>query len=209
MTNPRLPAPRETVAALLRQIAGWPDQDRTPTELVTVARLVETSMPGITDTLSCLLCEQAGPCLPGCALERDRDRTPPDRMPPYSAMTKQELITHILEGEAFRRDQIGRITTVEWKITGIAAGHIPYSHVTTDEKFAHKAFGTLLVGTTWQQGPWLLHRTVTTDGHWTAEPCCDSHNQHCEPPSELCCHRCAETQHPRHPADIRCVLETP
>lgn len=22
--------------------------------------------------------------------------------------------------------------------------------------------------------------------------CCDSHNQHCEPPSELCCHACPE-----------------
>jgi hypothetical protein len=28
-----------------------------------------------------------------------------------------------------------------------------------------------------------------------ATPCCDSHNQHCEPPSELCCERCTEATH--------------
>ncbi len=37
--------------------------------------------------------------------------------------------------------------------------------------------------------------------------CCDLHNQHCEPPSDLCCYGCAEVGHPRHPVGIPCVLE--
>lgn len=42
------------------------------------------------------------------------------------------------------------------------------------------------------------------------EPCCDMHNEHCEPPSELCCHLCAEVAHDtfptRHADGSRCVL---
>lgn len=38
--------------------------------------------------------------------------------------------------------------------------------------------------------------------------CCDLHNQHCEPPSELCCQACTEAGHPKHPAGVRCVLDT-
>jgi len=37
--------------------------------------------------------------------------------------------------------------------------------------------------------------------------CCDLHNQHCEPPSELCCAGCSEASHPNHQPDERCVLE--
>ncbi|MEV1013863.1 hypothetical protein AB0I89_24220 [Micromonospora sp. NPDC049801] len=43
-------------------------------------------------------------------------------------------------------------------------------------------------------------------GEWV-EPCCDLHNVHCEPPSELCCYQCAEAAHPEHPRGVRCVLE--
>lgn len=49
------------------------------------------------------------------------------------------------------------------------------------------------------------------DGVWNRNrrdrPCCEFHNIHCEPPSELCCYRCTEARHPEHPAGIRCVLE--
>jgi hypothetical protein len=45
------------------------------------------------------------------------------------------------------------------------------------------------------------------------DPCCDSHNIHCEPPSELCCNDCTETAHDtfpiRHADGSRCVLDTP
>lgn len=53
---------------------------------------------------------------------------------------------------------------------------------------------------------------------WTppAEPttaqivrCCDMHNRHCEPPSELCCHECTEVDHPRHPEGIACTWLVP
>jgi hypothetical protein len=41
-------------------------------------------------------------------------------------------------------------------------------------------------------------------------PCCDSHNIHCEPPSELCCGACTEVSHDAlpipHPDGSRCVL---
>lgn len=41
--------------------------------------------------------------------------------------------------------------------------------------------------------------------------CCDSHNQHCEPPSDLCCHGCPEAAHDtfpiRHADGSRCVLD--
>ena len=37
--------------------------------------------------------------------------------------------------------------------------------------------------------------------------CCDLHNEHCEPPSELCCWKCSEVDHPQHPEDVRCVLD--
>jgi hypothetical protein len=36
--------------------------------------------------------------------------------------------------------------------------------------------------------------------------CCRWHTTACEPPSELCCLRCPERDHPQHPAGIRCVL---
>ena len=48
-------------------------------------------------------------------------------------------------------------------------------------------------------------------------PCCDMHNEHCEPPSELCCAECAEWHHGLHACagrlgtshddGSRCVLE--
>ena len=38
-------------------------------------------------------------------------------------------------------------------------------------------------------------------------PCCDHHNIHCEPPSELCCRHCTEVDHPNHPYGVRCVLD--
>lgn len=41
--------------------------------------------------------------------------------------------------------------------------------------------------------------------------CCDSHNQHCEPPGDLCCGQCTEAAHDmfpiRHGDGSRCVLE--
>lgn len=39
-------------------------------------------------------------------------------------------------------------------------------------------------------------------------PCCDLHNEHCEPPSELCCGACTEAAHPEHPRGVPCVLAT-
>lgn len=45
------------------------------------------------------------------------------------------------------------------------------------------------------------------------EPCCGMHNEHCEPPSELCCHQCTEAAHDtfpiRHADGSRCVLVEP
>lgn len=38
--------------------------------------------------------------------------------------------------------------------------------------------------------------------------CCNMHNEHCEPPSELCCHSCPEADHPQHPAGVWCVLDS-
>ncbi|GIE35916.1 hypothetical protein Ait01nite_089610 [Actinoplanes italicus] len=43
-------------------------------------------------------------------------------------------------------------------------------------------------------------------------PCCDMHNQHCEPPSELCCDQCTETAHTTFPiphADGSRCVDTP
>lgn len=40
-------------------------------------------------------------------------------------------------------------------------------------------------------------------------PCCDMHNEHCEPPSELCCWECTEVNHPHHPLGVRCTWEVP
>lgn len=37
--------------------------------------------------------------------------------------------------------------------------------------------------------------------------CCEWHSQTCEPPSELCCDRCPEVNHPEHPDGVPCVLE--
>ena len=42
-----------------------------------------------------------------------------------------------------------------------------------------------------------------------ARLCCDMHNQHCEPPSELCCRRCPEAGHPEHQDGAVCVLPSP
>lgn len=43
--------------------------------------------------------------------------------------------------------------------------------------------------------------------------CCDSHNQHCEPPSELCCRFCTEAAHDtfpiRHADGSACVTDRP
>jgi len=36
--------------------------------------------------------------------------------------------------------------------------------------------------------------------------CCDMHNSHCEPPSDLCCHACGEARHPEHAPGVVCVL---
>lgn len=44
---------------------------------------------------------------------------------------------------------------------------------------------------------------------WTMRwaPCCAMHNQHCEPPGDLCCHACGEADHPAHPYGVSCVLD--
>ncbi|MCK9898137.1 hypothetical protein [Frankia sp. AgB32] len=47
---------------------------------------------------------------------------------------------------------------------------------------------------------------TTGDRIRTRAACCDLHNQHCEPPSELCCHDCTEARHPQHPEGATCVL---
>lgn len=43
-------------------------------------------------------------------------------------------------------------------------------------------------------------------------PCCDLHGEHCEPPSELCCHECTEATHDTYPVrhldGTHCVMET-
>jgi hypothetical protein len=39
-----------------------------------------------------------------------------------------------------------------------------------------------------------------------AAPCCDLHNAHCEPPSDLCCNQCTEAAHPYHHPAYPCVL---
>ncbi len=36
--------------------------------------------------------------------------------------------------------------------------------------------------------------------------CCSMHNEHCEPPSELCCGDCTEAAHPDHRDGSSCVL---
>ncbi len=35
--------------------------------------------------------------------------------------------------------------------------------------------------------------------------CCDLHNRHCEPPSELCCWQCTEAGHPEHAEGSTCI----
>lgn len=44
------------------------------------------------------------------------------------------------------------------------------------------------------------------------DKCCDSHNQHCEPPSELCCRHCTEVSHDmfpiRHGDGTPCVMDS-
>jgi hypothetical protein len=41
--------------------------------------------------------------------------------------------------------------------------------------------------------------------------CCDSHNEHCEPPADLCCDRCSEAAHDtfpvRHADGSPCVMK--
>lgn len=50
---------------------------------------------------------------------------------------------------------------------------------------------------------WASARRLTQSA---TPPCCDMHNEHCEPPSELCCLRCTEAQHPEHADGRKCVL---
>lgn len=43
--------------------------------------------------------------------------------------------------------------------------------------------------------------------------CCDMHNQHCEPPADLCCRNCTEAAHDtfpiRHADGTPCVMDRP
>jgi hypothetical protein len=70
--------------------------------------------------------------------------------------------------------------------------------------------------------PWALREPVPARGQlgWWWPPdevmaavraatprCCDLHNEHCEPPSDLCCDSCAEAGHPDHLPGVRCVLD--
>lgn len=45
-------------------------------------------------------------------------------------------------------------------------------------------------------------------GH-LGSPCCDLHNQNCEPPGDLCCRWCVEYSHPQHADGSLCVLPAP
>jgi hypothetical protein len=55
-------------------------------------------------------------------------------------------------------------------------------------------------------GPW---RPVPS----TPTACCDMHNQHCEPPADLCCRDCTEAAHDnfpvRHADGTACVMDRP
>jgi hypothetical protein len=51
---------------------------------------------------------------------------------------------------------------------------------------------------------WLASADSPREG---GDRCCDLHNVHCEPPGDLCCYRCTEVEHPKHPPGVRCVLE--
>lgn len=59
----------------------------------------------------------------------------------------------------------------------------------------------------WQRQVEAANRLVFGDAR---PPCCDMHNEHCEPPSELCCRHCTEAKHDtfpiRHADGSRCVL---
>lgn len=48
--------------------------------------------------------------------------------------------------------------------------------------------------------------TVDRAARAPAVRCCDLHNVHCEPPSELCCLYCTELAHPAHADGSPCVL---
>lgn len=54
-------------------------------------------------------------------------------------------------------------------------------------------------------------RLIPTGPSTACSTCCDSHNQTCEPPSELCCTNCTEATHDtfpiRHADGSRCVLD--
>lgn len=53
------------------------------------------------------------------------------------------------------------------------------------------------------QGAGIPTRIIT--GGAEVAKCCDLHNSHCEPPSELCCRECTEANHPVHPVGVRCT----
>jgi hypothetical protein len=54
----------------------------------------------------------------------------------------------------------------------------------------------------------------TMSFRYLMEPvCCNSHNRHCEPPGDLCCHQCSEAGHDtfpiRHADGSRCIMGQP
>jgi hypothetical protein len=50
---------------------------------------------------------------------------------------------------------------------------------------------------------------VAAASRWLRGRCCDMHNEHCEPSSDLCCHECTEVGHPAHADRRACVLVPP
>jgi hypothetical protein len=74
----------------------------------------------------------------------------------------------------------------------------------------HTALAARYIWSGWTPG-YVLHIAytdgTTVTGPWSEQlVCCDMHNRHCEPPSELCCEYCAEAFHPKH-AVMPCVLD--
>ena len=106
----------------------------------------------------------------------------PDQLEVISAPAEVSMSLHLLVGAHPTRVQLWWGDTFVFGTEGLGEGRVAYR----------------VVG--WERRALLLHR------HIDPLPCCDMHNEHCEPPSELCCDGCTEIGHPEHRDGGTCVL---
>lgn len=130
------------------------------------------------------------------------DETVPPGLPVAVTFTDTEgESAHLMTDEEYHAWEAA---VLESRVEGSASAQL----LQQGREQAARRLGILEGSATWRMMT-APDSTLDRAGQLPADTCCDMHNSHCEPPGDLCCWRCTEADHPRHPPGVQCTWITP